>query len=212
MENPVIIFGAKGIGKVALEIFKSNNVEVYCFLDDDTKLHNTEIGEVVVMGSTDDDGFLKYIGNKCEAFIAIDEDAYRRSLVKMLNERRKVMPVNAIHKKSSISNSAVIGHGNLIDAGALISTFAKIGSHCILHARSVVNFEAELDDFVQVGAGSIINSGVKVGKNSFIGSGVTIISGVTIGKNVRIGAGSVVLADVKDGATVFGYPAVEVKK
>jgi hypothetical protein len=43
MEKPVIIFGAKGIAHPALEIFNSNNVVVFGFLDEDEKIHGTEI-------------------------------------------------------------------------------------------------------------------------------------------------------------------------
>lgn len=207
MDNPVIIFGAGGLGKAALEIFQSNQVVVYCFLDDDEKLHGQEINNITILGSTDDDGFLKLIGKKCEAFVAVDETKYRQSLVKMLNERRHVMPVNAVHKTAVISEEAAIGHGNFINAGVIIGNNAKVGSHCILHSGAIIDYEAELDDFVQVGSGSIINPGVKVGKNAFIGSGATIVAGVEIGKNARIGAGSVVIGSVKDGETVFGNPA-----
>lgn len=207
MDNPVIIFGAGSLGKAALEIFKSNEVEVYCFLDDRKELHNTEIDGVTVLGSMDDDGFLKLIGKKCEAFVALDETKYRKGVVDMLKERRKVMPVNGIHETAIIPKSAEIGHGNFINAAVILGTATKVGQHCILHSGAIIDHEAVLDDFVQVGSGSIINSGVKVKENAFIGSGVTIVSGITIGKNARIGAGSVVIADVKDGETVFGNPA-----
>lgn len=207
MDNPVIIFGAGGLGKAALDIFKSNGVEIYCFLDDDKALHDKEISNVLVMGRTDDDGFLKYIGKKCEAFVAIDENRYRQGVVKMLKERRKVMPVNAIHASALISGTAHIGHGNFINGGVTIGTDAKVRNHCIVHSQAIIDYEAELEDFVQVGAGSVVNAGVKVREQAFIGSGVTIVSGVTIGKNARVGAGSVVISDVKDGETVFGNPA-----
>lgn len=211
MENPVLIFGAKGLGKVAMDIFQSNGVVIYGFLDDDKSLHNQSINEIPVLGSTDDDGFLKFVGNKCEAFIAVDETKVRQSLVKMLNERRKVMPVNGIHAKAVISSSALISHGNLINAFAVVNAFAKIGNHCIIHSKALIDYESEIGDFVQIGAGSTINSNVTIGKGAFIGTGVTIVSGVKIGKNARVGAGSVVIGDIKDGATVFGYPAQEVK-
>lgn len=211
MENPVIIFGAKGLGRVALDIFQSNDVIVYCLLDDDTKLHNTEINGISVLGSTDNDGFLKLIGQKCEAFIATDDNKLKASLVEMLLERRKVMPVNAFHKNISIAPSAFIGHGNMFNAGAVVNANAKINNYCIIGSNSVIDYDAELADMVQIGAGSVIGSGVKVGKGAFIGSGVTIVAGVTIGKNARIGAGSVVIAEVKDGETVFGNPAQKVK-
>lgn len=212
MENPVIIFGANHLGRAAREIFETNMVEVYGYLDDNKSLHNKEIDEVSVLGSTDDDGFLKLIGRKCEAFVAVDDNRLRKSIIKMLNEVRKVQPVNAIHGHSSISKRAEIGHGNFIDTGVTIAPGAKIGSHCILHAKATVGVEAVVGNFVQIGAGSQINPGVVLEDEVFIGSGVVVVSGITIGKGARVGAGSVVVATVGAGETVFGNPAAQLKK
>jgi sugar O-acyltransferase (sialic acid O-acetyltransferase NeuD family) len=207
MENPVIIFGANVLGRAAREIFETNEVVVYGFLDDNKKLHNTQLDEVTILGDTDNDGFLKLIGKKCEAFVAIDDNKLRKSVVKMLQEVRHVQPVNAIHSKATVSILAAIGHGNFIDFNCYLSPGSKIGNHCLIHAKAFIGVETSLGDFVQVGAGSNINPGVKIEDEVFIGSGVTIVSGVTIGKGARIGAGSVVVAPVKAGETVFGNPA-----
>lgn len=212
MENPVIIFGANALGAVALEIFQSNDIPVYGFLEDDKNLHGKEINDIAILGDTDDDGFLKLIGKKCEAFVAEDDNKVRKNLVEMLNERRKVMPVNAIHTKAYIASSATLKHGNLISAGVIIDTLAKIGNHCILHTHATIQNHAVLGDFVQVGAGSIIGAEAKIEDNVFIGIGVTIVGGVKIGKSARIGAGSVVVADVAAKATVFGNPAKAYEK
>lgn len=213
MENkPVIILGAKGIGQAALEIFKSHRVEIFCFLDDDAEMKDKEIAEVTVLGKTTDDGFLKYIGLKCDAFVALDDNKERKYLVKLLNERRKVMPTNAIHADAIVSSSAFLGYGNFINAGVKIGAGAKVTNHCLIHTNAVVEHGAELGEYVQLGAGSIINAEAKIEDEVFIGSGVTVISGVTIGKGARVGAGSVVVADVKAGKTVFGNPAQEINK
>jgi len=212
MDKPVIIFGAKGIAHPALEIFNSNQIIVYGFLDEDEKLHGTEINVVPVLGHPEDDGFLKLIGKKCEAFVAVDDNKYRHFLIKMLNDKRNVQPVNAIHESSYVSTDAAIGHGNFINANVNIGAGAKIGSHCIFNTGAIVDHQAEIGDFVQIGAGSIINSGVSVKEGAFIGTGVVVVSGVNIGKDARIGAGSVVISDVKEGQTVFGNPAVPIKK
>lgn len=211
MEKPVIIFGAKGLGQVALDIFKSNDVVVYCLLDDDKSLHNTEIDDVIVMGSTDDESYIELIGPKAEVFVANDDNKFRKSLVEALLEGRKVMPVNAIHKNASIEPSAILGHGSLFASGVVIGTNTKIGSHNIINAGAIVDYNAALEEFVQVGAGAIIGSGVKIAEGAFIGSGAVIVSGVTIGKKAQIGIGSVVIANVPNGAKVFGNPAVEMK-
>ncbi|WP_234736120.1 acetyltransferase [Tellurirhabdus bombi] len=210
MENPVLIFGAGSLGVTALDIFQRNSVVVYGLLDDNKELHGKEFGDITVLGETDDDGFLKLIGQKCEAFVAVGDTRVRKRLVKMLNDRRHIQPVNAIHDKAIVSTLAAIGHGNLISANTLINAFATIGQHCILQSGVVIEAQASLGDFVHVGTGSLINSGVTVEEGAFIGTGVTIVAGVTIGKGARIGAGSVVIENVGAGTTVFGNPAQKV--
>jgi len=208
----VIIIGATGLGKVAYDIFNSNNVVVYCFLDDDKKLHDTQIGDVTVMGASDNIDLLKLIGDSCNVFIASDENTYRKNIVKRIKEGVSVAPINAFHGNSYVSETADIGYGNLVNSGASINSFATVGNHNIINSGVIVDFEATIGDYVQIGAGSVINSGAVIEEGAFIGTGVTVVSGVTIGKKARIGAGSVVVADVKKGATVFGNPAQEVKK
>lgn len=207
MDKPVMIFGASGIGMAAYEIFKSHNLMIYGFLDDRDELHGKEIDEVVVLGSTDDDGYLKYVGKKCEAFVATDDNSERKSIVKILNDRRKVMPVNAIHKNASLSGSTDISHGNFIDDGSVLGAKSVIGNHNILHAGVIIEFEARIGEFVQIGAGSIIGAGANIEDEAFIGAGAVIVPGISIGKNARIGAGSVVVENVDANMTVFGNPA-----
>ena len=207
MDNPVIIFGAGGLGKASLEIFQTNGVVVYCFLDDDKRLHGQEIGEISILGSTDDHGYTKFIGKKCDAFVALDETKLRKSNIKMLNERRKVMPLNAVHPQSTISDSAHISYGLFANAGSVIGSFAKVGVGCIIHSNTVVEYEATVGDYVHLGAGTVISAGAEIENEVFIGAGVTIAGPLKIGKGARIGAGSVVIENVKAGATVFGNPA-----
>ncbi len=209
MINPVIIFGAKGLAKVALDIFKSNGIEVYCFLDDDLQLHNTEIGEVSVLGATDDDGYLKLIGKKCDAFVACDDTKERIHYVELLNERRSIMPINAIHKSAIISSMASIGHGNFISANVVVNAGAQLGNHLLVNAGVIIENDTILGDFVQLGTGAIVSSGAVIEEGAFIGSGAVIVGGVTIGKNARVGAGSVVIQSVAAKATVFGNPAAK---
>lgn len=212
MDNPVIIFGANFLGRAAKEIFERNGNVVYGFLDDNKDLHNSEIDNVTVLGRTDDDGFLKLVDKKCEAFVAVDDNKLRKTLVKMLQEERKVQPVNAVHDSASIASSAAIGHGNFIDVNAIIGAGAEVGNHCLIHAQAVIGAEVKLGNYVQVGAGSVINAGAEIEDEAFIGSGVVVISGITVGKGARVGAGSVVIGPVKPGETVFGNPAEPVNR
>jgi sugar O-acyltransferase (sialic acid O-acetyltransferase NeuD family) len=210
MENPVIILGANYLGRQAKEILESNGNVVYGFLDDNKKLHNTEIDNVSVLGSTDDENFLKLIGKKCDVVIALDENKVRKSLVRLLNEDYKVQPVNVVPQTASIPTSTDMGHGNFIDHGVKFGPGSSIGNHCIIQTNAIIATETKIGNFVQVGSGSIVNSGTEIEDEVFIGSGVTIVGGITIGKGARVGAGSVVVAPVKAGETVFGNPAQKV--
>lgn len=207
MENPVLILGAKTNGQLALEAFASNNVVVYCFLDDDETLRGQEVNTISVMGATDDEQFLKLLGKQCEVFVATEDVASRRSLTKLLRDRYKMAPVNAIHRAASVSDYAWLGHGNLIGAGAVLSPGARVANHCLLGARVVVEPEAQVEDFVHLGAGVVLGAGAIVESGAFVGPGAVIAGTVRIGKNARVGAGSVVVADVPANATVFGNPA-----
>jgi sugar O-acyltransferase (sialic acid O-acetyltransferase NeuD family) len=212
MENPIIILGTGGIGRAALEIFLQNKRVVYAFLSENQEEYNTEIDNVTVLGATDDDGFLKLIGKKCEAFVATDDSKLRKSLTKMLNERRKVQPSNAIHPRAYVAESAQLGYGNFINAGANLGAGVKLAGHCLIHSGVSIDYEVQIQDYVQIGAGATIGNNVVVEEGAFIGSGATIVSGITIGKGARIGAGSVVVAPVEKGQTVFGNPAQPVNK
>lgn len=210
MENPILIFGAGNLGKIVLDIFNRNNVLVFGFLDDNKALHGKEISEVVVLGDTDDNSFLNIIGQKTEAFVALENNKERKKVVEMLINRRKVMPVNAVHNTAVVSENAVIGHGNLIAARTVINPYATVGNHCIMHASVIIDINTKIGDYVQIGAGAIINSEAEIEEGAFIGSGAVIISGIKIGKNARVGAGSIVVENVADGSTVFGNPAKKI--
>lgn len=208
--NPVIIFGASGLGRVALDIFKSHNVVVYGFLDDDATLHGELIDEVPVLGGFEDETYTKLIGAKCDAFVATEDAKLRRHLVEMLDERRHVMPVNAVHASAFIAPSAQLQYGTLVGPGAVVNSGAVVGDHCLIHAGAVVDFGAHLSDFVQVGTRAVVGAGSQIEAGAFIGTGAVVVPGLTVGKNARIGAGSVVIETVSKNATVFGNPAKKV--
>lgn len=211
MQNPVIILGADKLGTAALDIFNSNGVVVYCFLDDSKNLQQQEVNNVSVMSNTEDSEFLKLIGKKCDVFVAVEDAAARKGLIKMLKSEYEVIPVNAIHRFSFVSEHAWLGHGNMVAAGAVVNNNTKIGNHTLIQSRAVIDTNAEIGDYVQIGAGAVINSEVVIEEGAFIGTGAVVVSGVKIGKNARVGAGSVVVADVSAKATVFGNPAAPVK-
>ena len=210
MENPVIILGAQAVGTAALDAFLSNELVVYCLLDDDPKLQKTELLDVPVMGGTDDPDLLKLLGKKCEVFVATDDAASRRSLTQMLRQEYEAVPVNAIHQRASVSAHATLGHGNYVGPNAVVAATAALGNGCLVNANAVVEARATVGDYAQLGSGALLGAGATVGELAFVGAGAVVVAGVSIGEKARVGAGSVVVADVPKGQTVFGNPAVKV--
>ncbi|MGB3852615.1 MAG: NeuD/PglB/VioB family sugar acetyltransferase [Tunicatimonas sp.] len=204
--QPVIILGAGGLGKAALDIFQSNQIVVYCFLDDNEKLHGTEINQVSVLGATDDATYLAMLGKKCNAFVAINDRKVRQSYFKLLKQQ-SVMPTNALHQQAIVSETAHLSYGIFANAGVIIGSYSRVDQGCILHANAVVDYEVKLGKFVHLGAGSVVHAGAEVEDNAFIGAGATIAGPLKVGKGARVGAGSVVIEPVAAGTTVFGNPA-----
>lgn len=211
MDKPVIILGAGVTGKLALEIFQSNGNLVYGFLDDNEKLIGTEIAEIPVLGKLDEQGFLKLIGKKCEAFVAVDDRKLQQGLVEILNKNRKVMPVNAVHRQAYLSTYSTIGHGNLFAVNTVLNAFAVLGNHCTVSSGVLIECQAHIGDYCQIGSGSIIGAEVHLGDRVFVGSGSVLVPGIKVGSHARIGAGSVVIQDVEEHQTVFGNPAQPVQ-
>lgn len=207
MENPVIIFGANGLGKVALDIFKSNLLSIYGFLDDDTNQHHKTINDVKVLGDTHNEEWLHMIGKNCDAFVAIEDIEEKRRVIAELAENKNIVPVSAVHHTAFIESTAKYGQGTLVGAGAKLLSNVVVGKHCVVRAGTLVDHDAKIGDFVHIGIGSIICAEVEIEDDVEIGSGVTIVSGIHIGKGARISSGSVVIKDVRAEDTVFGSPA-----
>lgn len=207
--KPVIIFGAKGLAKAAFDILKTNGVVVYGFLDDDESRHDTSIDEASVLGKTDDGGFLKLLGAKCDAFVALEDTQDRKEVVAMLNDRRKIMPMNVIADNAYITRTSQMGHGNFFNHQSSLGAFSELGNHCLVHTGVQIDYEVQIGDFVQIGSGSTIGARVSIADEVFIGSGAVIVPGIQIARGARIGAGSVVVKDVEEDTTVFGNPARE---
>ena len=205
--NPVIIFGAKGSGLVALDIFEANGVIVYGFLEEDKEMHGKEIGGVSVLGSPDDHGYLKLIGKKCDAFIALESQYDRQSQTKTILDLRKVMPANAVHAGAQISNLAEIGYGNFIHSQVTISAGARLDNHVVVGVGAVIDHHAKVGEYSQIGAKAVIGAGTVIEEGATVGPGALVMPRVTIGRRASVGPGSLVIADVPEETTVFGSPA-----
>jgi sugar O-acyltransferase (sialic acid O-acetyltransferase NeuD family) len=121
--------------------------------------------------------------------------------------RRGMEPLTAIHPRSTIAETAIIGLGAQLLMGACISEEASLGNWCIINTNASVDHDCRLGDGVHVMPGAAIAGEVQIGDYATIGTNATILPRIKIGEGAMIGAGAVVTKDVAEGQTVVGVPA-----
>jgi sugar O-acyltransferase (sialic acid O-acetyltransferase NeuD family) len=204
---PVIIIGVNPFALEVASIFEKNNVVIYGFLDDDPKKKDTNVGEIPVLGNTEEETYWSLIGKNCGVFVALDNPTERRKMIETIIEDRQVKPVNAIHPSVQIADSKNLGYGVFIGANSVIAPEARIGESCIIGAGTIVETGANIGDYSQIGAGTVVGKEAKIESNVFVGIHSTLVGSIKIGKGATVGAGSVVVENVPSSKRVFGNPA-----
>ena len=117
-----------------------------------------------------------------------------------------------VHVNAMVADSACLGSGTIICAGAVIEPAAIVGDCALINTSAIVAHDVVIGDGTHVGPGVIVCGRTKVGSISRIGSGTTVIDGMNIGSGTFIGAGSVVVKDIPDNVVAYGSPAKIIRK
>lgn len=194
--KPIIIFGAKGIGKTVLDILQKNELFVYGFLDDDQTLQETRINDVPVLGTMQEKKFLHLLDTKCAAFVAIEKIEQRKTITEQLAKNPTIKIINAIHPNTTLSEEITLGHGNLINVRTSLGANVCIGNGCTIEGHTMLAHDVKIGDFVHIGAGSIIHAGVTVPSNTYIGTGSILLPNIKIKQGAYIKPGALVEKDI----------------
>lgn len=134
-----------------------------------------------------------------ELFTKFKEFGFDRKLVSIVSER------------ASIADSAKIGKGSIIFAGALLSVDVVVEENVVINANSILGHD------VRVNKHSVISSMVNIGGNSvveescFLGMGSSIKERIVLHAKSTVGMGSVVFKTVPNNSLVLGNPARVIK-
>lgn len=75
----------------------------------------------------------------------------------------------AVHPLAYLSETATVGDGSVVAAGAVVHPDSAVGSHCFLGAGSVVERDAVVGAGVWLSAGAVVGEGARVGARSVLG-------------------------------------------
>ncbi|MFQ7110035.1 MAG: acetyltransferase [Anaerovoracaceae bacterium] len=208
----LVIIGAGGFGREVADTVKRINDEnskynLIGFIDDDESVVGNEINGIEVLGNTE---FLKRkINNDVRAAIAIASSDIKKYVASLL--KGYVVWENIIDPTVIISESNIMGVGNIIQPFVVINANSKIGNHCTINYGCGLGHDVILDDYVSLMPMCNVTGNVHLNESVYLGADVCIIPSVNIEKESIVGAGTTVIKDIVETGTYVGNPARRVK-
>jgi sugar O-acyltransferase (sialic acid O-acetyltransferase NeuD family) len=211
-KKDIIVWGASSFApKIADIIRLTGKYRIVGFLDDRENVQKGSsfcgaeiLGGCEVLQSLFDNGVseLAFGFGNCHAKI---------ELAQKVRELGFNLPA-IVHVDATVADSARLGDGTIVGAGAVIEPNSVVGDCVLVNTRAIVAHDVVIGDGTHVGPGAIVCGKTKVGLISRIGAGATIIDGMNIGSETFIGAGSVVVRDIPDNVVAFGSPAKIIRR
>jgi sugar O-acyltransferase (sialic acid O-acetyltransferase NeuD family) len=193
----MVIVGAGGVGREALDACIAAEIEVRAFVDE--RLAGGIVRQLPVVRADEVEAAEEYV-------IGIADPAARRRLSGELDVRG-LRPRTVIHPRAIVAPETVLQPGCLVLGGAHISSSVTVGQHSQVHYNATIGHDTVLADFVSVFPGANVSGSVQLQDGATVGSAACVLQGRTIGAGAFVGAGAVVTKDVDAGSVVTGVPA-----
>ena len=205
MKEPLLIYGAGGLGKEVLSLVRMlEDFEAVGFLDDGLR-KNSFVKGLKVLGGLD---VLNSFDTPVNLVLALGDPAGKSILAKMIDPSRAYFPV--LKHPSAIlqdESSIKIGEGSILTAGCVLTTDIRIGSHVLINLNATIGHDVVIGDYTSLMPGVNVAGGVVIGDAVMVGSGTNILNYIKVGNFSTLGMGSVVIRDVAADSTVAGVPA-----
>ena len=210
--TPIGVWGASGHALVVCSIISMcGQHEVVGLIDDANPERKGEmLGGKLILGGREVLLDLKKRGIQHVA-LGLGHCSARVDIAGLLREN-EFQIVTLVHPNAVIAESATLGEGTVVLAGAIIDPECNVGRYAIVNNSAVICHESTIDDGVHICPGVSIGGKVRVGSCSWIGIGSCITDRVRIGARSYIGAGSVVTKDIPGGSLAYGSPAKVVRR
>ncbi len=203
----LIIIGAGGYGRDLYYIIRESNgfnvdFRIIGYIDDNLNALNGYIGYPKLIGKIS----THELSDNQIFICSIADLKTKLSIINNL-ELKGAEFVNIIHNTSRVTDSAILGRGNIIGPLVSIGADSIIGNHCILQTGVIIGHDVTIGDYSRIDNYSILVAGVTLKKQCTIHSNTVVNSKVIIEENSIVGACSFVIKNVDKNVTVFGNPA-----
>lgn len=208
--EPIILVGASFNAGVVIDILKCGEVfEPIGFLDDGAETGTVKRGYKVL-------GLVSAARDVCERHrcknmaLTVGDNWQRRRILRQILERHNPSGYSfpAIkHPSALVADTACIGQGTLLMAGAHIGNASRVGSFCMINSGSSLDHDCVMGDFASLAPGVFTGGQVEIGECSHLGVGVSVSHQKKIGAHSVIGTGGVVVRSVPDLSVAYGNPA-----
>ena len=201
-DSDIIIFGAVGFAKIAIDILRISRSYRVCGIVDMKYPALKEFMGIPVIGGYGDLERLYEAGYR-HVFNAMTDHqgTGKKRSYDMLKDIGFSFP-NIIHSSAIMEPDVRLGNGNLICAGTIIGAGARIGSNCIINAGAILSHDDVISDHSNIASGAILAGEVTVGEDTLIGQGVSVYMGVKIGNHVTVENGCSIFKNVPDNTVV----------
>lgn len=213
MSIPLVIVGAGGFGREAVDVVRAQNKAVESCVYDllgivDSSPTSVSLARLSAMG-------VEYLGTEQEwlesgvrahYLIGIGDPKVRKRLSSLFDSYG-YEGARAIHPSAVIGSLSAIAEGAVICGGVQISTNVALGRHVHLNPNATIGHDTEIHDFCSVNPGAVISGNVRCESEVLVGAGAVILQGLSIGHGSTVGAAACVTKNVRPASIVKGIPA-----
>lgn len=204
-----LIYCAGEQARVVLDILARASVDDVVLFDDDEARHGDVVRGHEVLGGAP---ALDELDPETDAAIV----AFGRSPGVRLDIAATVADrgfdfFSAIDPQATVSETAVLGDGVMLNAETYIGPDVTVEDHTLVDSLVNVSHDVTIEAGATITPHATLAGGVTVGRDAYVGAGATVTDHVAVGDGAVVGAGAVVLDDVPAGMTVVGVPAEPVE-
>lgn len=134
--------------------------------------------------------------------IGIADIEYRKSFINLFMHDGAEF-ISFKHCNAYVSDSAKIGHGNIIGPNANIGPNVNIGNFNLINSRSSLGHDTDIGNFNLISPNVCFSGFTKIGDENMFGINVATIPEIKIGSRNKIAAGMILDQNVGDDSVVF---------